>query len=136
MNETEKREKINYAKRQIKSFNYLISERKKSLDDIADVNSKLEGLGGPGYDETVSGHPYPYREADLRDKLIIYKRECDLYTRQIYRIENFLDGLDSNYRIAITDVYIKNKTFEETAIKIYESRSTMQRRIDELLLTF
>lgn len=136
MNEVEKRDKINYAKRQIKSCNYLMRERRKILNMIADVNSKLEGIRGRGYEQTFSGHPYPYREADLRDKKLVLEQECDLLTRQIHRIESFLDSLDQNERIAITDVYIKNKTLDETAVKVYMTYSTLKRLIDERMLTF
>ena len=72
----------------------------------------------------------------LRDKLQQYQLEYAMTRHRTDRVDGFLDNLSDQDRRIVTDVYMNNIQIEAITHKIFLSKKTVKRRIDDIMINF
>lgn len=141
-----KRETINHAKSELRNLKYLKNVCKGFKSQIIRYETALEGVRSPSDYVRVEEPIYvdtreefvdkEYRRADLLDRLQTVKKNYAPYRARVENIVEFLDGLEFQERKIVTDIYIDNMSIEDKAIECYCSETTLNRRIDDILVDF
>lgn len=135
---SDKRTQINHAKSELRNYMYLLNVCHGYESKIIGLQTQLEAIKSPSAPMTQgsSGITPEERQNELRDKLQRCQRELSFVRYRTDKVKVFLDGLDHNDRVIVTDVYIKNINIEKVATRFYCSEKTMKRRIDEIMLKY
>lgn len=135
---SDKRAQINHAKSELRNYMYLLNVCHGYESKIIGLQTQLEAIKSPSAPMTQgsSGITPEERQSELRDKLQRCQRELSFVRYRTDKVKVFLDGLDHNDRVIVTDVYIKNINIEKVATRFYCSEKTMKRRIDEIMLKY
>lgn len=135
---SDKRAQINHAKSELRNYMYLLNVCHGYESKIIGLQTQLEAIKSPSAPMTQgsSGITPEERQSELRDKLQRCQRELSFVRYRTDKVKLFLDGLDHNERVIVTDVYIKNINIENVATRFYCSEKTMKRRIDEIMLKY
>lgn len=135
---SDKRAQINHAKSELRNYMYLLNVCHGYESKIIGLQTQLEAIKSPSAPMTQgsSGITPEERQSELRDKLQRCQRELSFVRYRTDKVKLFLDGLDHNERVIVTDVYIKNINIENVATRFYCSEKTMKRRINEIMLKY
>jgi DNA-directed RNA polymerase specialized sigma24 family protein len=135
---SDKRAQINHAKSELRNYMYLLNVCHGYESKIVGLQTHLEAIKSPSAPMTQgsSGITPEERQSELRDKLQRCQRELSFVRYRTDKVKVFLDGLDHNDRVIVTDVYIKNINIEKVATRFYCSEKTMKRRIDDIMLKY
>lgn len=135
---SDKRAQINHAKSELRNYMYLLNVCHGYESKIIGLQTQLEAIKSPSAPMTQgsSGITPEERQSELRDKLQRCQRELSFVRYRTDKVKVFLDGLDHNDRVIVTDVYIKNINIEKVATRFYCSEKTLRRRVDEIMLKY
>ncbi|MEG0327758.1 MAG: hypothetical protein RR565_04790 [Erysipelothrix sp.] len=135
---SDKRAQINHAKSELRNYMYLLNVCHGYESKIIGLQTQLESIKSPSAPMTQgsSGITPEERQSELRAKLQRCQRELSFVRYRTDKVKVFLDELDHNDRVIVTDVYIKNINIENVATRFYCSEKTMKRRIDEIMLKY
>lgn len=133
---TDKRQKINYAKNELKNYMYLLNVCQGFEDKILKLETQLEGIKSPSnlidvrvlLDESTR----LYHRNELMEKLQRTQKGYTMFRCRVDKIQDFLAGLEYEERKIITDVYINNVRMIKVATELYCDKKTLERRIDKI----
>lgn len=129
--------KIQYAKSELRSYNFMKRELKRIDNEIIEVMTKLEDVKTILPSDSVGGTQDPYKKARLYDRLDVLEIEKNVITHRIKRVDRFMASLDPKDAIALKYIYINDRrTIEDIAIHNGYAKNTLVRHIDEVLRTF
>lgn len=139
MTEKEQRAHINHAKSELRNYMYLLNVCHGLEDKILKLQVQLEGVKSPGATVNVSdgnGDSKEVRVQALRDKLQQYQLEYAMTRHRTDKVDGFLDNLSDQDRKIVTSVYLNGIHIESIARKIFLSKKTVERRIDDIMIDF
>ena len=135
------REKITYAKSELKSYYFLTREKENLKLMIDSITAMLENVKSPSVPKEDGGGGYnPFRRPKLFDDLNDAQNELKHVRCRLDRIEGFIGGLEKEDRISVRRVYLRREnkrvTLENEAQRRNYSRRGLIKRIDTLLEKF
>lgn len=133
----EERKKIQHAKNEIRDYRFLQNEILRLEGQIIRAQTQLEKVQSIRFEQGESSSPSdPYRDNYLRDKINVLQEEFDATKWRVDRITKFLDSLNEDDRIIVTDILVYNKSHLNLATRYYCGEKTIQRRVNRLVLKF
>ncbi|WP_279193901.1 hypothetical protein [Holdemania massiliensis] len=131
---------IDQLKRDLYSYDFLKKELKvKYLDEIADLNAKLEGLYKKRQENSKGGRVSVRVYNDKKNSLITEKDKLnkEMLDSVAYKITAMIDNvmyrLTASDKDLIRDKFIYNKTFGEIAKELFISKSVVVDRTESIL---
>lgn len=129
--------KIQYAKSELKNYNFMKRELKRIDNEIIEVMTKLEDVKTILPSDSVGGTQDPYKKARLYDRLDVLEIEKNVITHRIKRVDRFMTSLDPEDAIALKHIYINDRrTIEDVAIHNGYGERTYKRHIDKICEKF
>ncbi|NLC96194.1 MAG: hypothetical protein GX675_01290 [Erysipelotrichaceae bacterium] len=133
------REKINYLKSEMQSYNFYVREYRRLQEEIAEIDYKLTGVSGIDYTKPMNKNKV-YTMSNFYELMLKQddlKPRAKIYEENIKLINQLLGSVDSLYRGIIEDIYInKCSTYEKIANKNYRSVRSLKSNVDRQIRKF
>lgn len=137
----EQKDRINYAKSELKNLRYLQRVVLGFDNRLAEIDNQLIGVSAIDPSRESSAGTSDNTNLDAKYLVLLDKKQRILKERapimaRVEKVITFLDSLKFEDRKIVTDVYIKGFTIESTSVWLYCSEDTVKRRIIKILTDF
>lgn len=137
MEDNKMRDKINHYKNELRQLTFMNNQVRKINDELEAISVNLREVKAidpskePGTGVNAGFNLTYWLE---KEQLLIKERA--IYQHRVDKVNDLLDSIEYQDRVILTDVYIKNRTMENVALRSYMSIKKLRMKIDKIITRF
>lgn len=129
--------RVKAFKNELRSINSLFNEFDYLKTQLMFARNKFEGYQGVKYGEDVRIQPNPLledRRTYWQEQIDEINKQCEIIRFRIDKTRLVLSRMDKRIKIIVTEIYIDNRNFRQTAYDYGYSTRQLQRMINNAIL--